>query len=89
MRLLSLPRPWRILGRGNYAVVLHHPHHPALVVKVYGPGRPGLEQEPEVYRRIGPHRDFSQCLHGTTLYDCLRQGIPIPPRRWMTYTDTT
>jgi hypothetical protein len=59
---------------------------------VYGPGRPGLEQEAEVYRRIGSHPAFSQCfhvgdgylvlrrLHGTTLYDCLRQGIPIPPR---------
>ncbi|MGB5133910.1 MAG: serine/threonine protein kinase [Prochlorococcaceae cyanobacterium] len=92
VRVLSLPSPWRILGCGNYAAVLHHPHHPALVVKVYGPGRPGLEQEAEVYRRIGSHRAFSQCLHvgagylvlrrlhGTTLYDCLRQGIPIPPR---------
>ena len=92
VRVLSLPRPWRRLGCGNYAAVLHHPHHPELVVKVYGPGRPGLEQEAEVYRRIGSHPAFSQCfhvgdgylvlrrLHGTTLYDCLRQGIPIPPR---------
>ena len=61
-----------------------------MVVKVYGPERPGLEQEAEVYRRIGHHPAFSQCFHvgegylvlrrlqGTTLYDCLRQGIPIP-----------
>ncbi len=92
VQLLSLPRPWRPLGCGNYAAVLHHPHHPALAVKVYGPGRPGLEQEAEVYRRIGSHPAYSQCvhvgdgylvlrrLHGTTLYDCLRQGIPIPPQ---------
>ncbi|MFO8239149.1 MAG: serine/threonine protein kinase [Prochlorococcaceae cyanobacterium] len=92
VRVLNLPRPWRILGCGNYAAVLHHPHHPGLVVKVYGPGRPGLQQEAEVYCRIGSHPAFSQCfhvgagylvlrrLHGTTLYDCLRQGIPIPPR---------
>ncbi|MFM9104170.1 MAG: serine/threonine protein kinase [Cyanobium sp.] len=92
VRVLSLPHPWRRLGCGNYAAVLQHPHHPELVVKVYGPGRPGLEQEAEVYRRIGSHPAFSQCfhvgdgylvlrrLHGTTLYDCLRQGIPIPPR---------
>jgi hypothetical protein len=92
VRVLSLPRPWRTLGCGNYATVLHHPSHPDLVVKVYAPGRAGLEQEAEVYRRIGAHPSFSQCfhvgegylvlrrLHGTTLYDCLRQGIPIPSR---------
>jgi hypothetical protein len=92
VQVQSLPRPWRQLGCGNYAAVLHHPQHPGLVVKVYGPGRPGLDQEAEVYRRIGSHPAFSQCfhvgdgflvlrrLHGTTLYDCLRQGIPIPPQ---------
>lgn len=92
VRVVHLPHPWRSLGCGNYAAVLHHPHHPDLAVKVYGPERPGLEQEAEVYRRIGCHPAFSQCfhvgegflvlrrLHGTTLYDCLRQGIPIPPR---------
>lgn len=90
VRVVRLPSPWHTLGCGNYAAVLHHPHHPGLVVKVYGPGRPGLDQEAEVYRRIGCHRAFSECfhadsgflvlrrLHGTTLYDCLRQGIPIP-----------
>lgn len=67
VRVLSLPRPWRRLGCGNYAAVLHHPHHPEMAVKVYGPGRPGLEQEAEVYRWIGSHPAFSQC-------------IPIPPR---------
>lgn len=90
VRVLHLPPAWRTLGCGNYAAVLHHPQHPDLVVKVYGPARPGLEQEAEVYRRIGRHRAFSQCFHagqgflvlrrlqGTTLYDCLRRGIPIP-----------
>jgi hypothetical protein len=42
--------------------VLHHPQHPDLVVKVYGPGRPGLDQEAEVYRQIGFHPAFSQCF---------------------------
>lgn len=95
VRVQSLPNPWRILGCGNYAAVLHHPHHPALVVKVYGPGRPGLEQEAEVYGRIGSHPTFSQCLHvgagylvlrrlhGTTLYDCLRQGHDVHGRNVM------
>jgi hypothetical protein len=92
VQVQSLPEPWRTLGCGNYAAVLLHPQHPELVVKVYGPGRPGLEQEAEVYRRIGSHPAFSQCfhvgdgylvlrrLHGTTLYDCLREGIAIPER---------
>lgn len=92
VRVLNLPSPWLTLGCGNYAAVLHHPQHPGLVVKVYAPGRPGLEQEAEVYRRIGCHPSFSQCfhvgesylvlrrLHGTTLWDCVRQGIPIPPQ---------
>lgn len=80
----------RTLGCGNYAAVLLHPFHPELVVKVYAPGRPGLSQEAEVYRRIGDHPAFSSCLHvgedylvlrrlhGTTLYDCVRQGRLIP-----------
>ncbi|MEO1003350.1 MAG: serine/threonine protein kinase [Cyanobacteria bacterium J06638_7] len=85
-----LPAPWRALGSGNYAAVLLHPQHSGLVVKVYAPGRPGLPQEAEVYRRIGIHPAFSVChhvggsylvlkrLHGTTLYNCVRQGVPIP-----------
>ncbi len=86
----QLPAPWRILGSGNYAAVLHHPRHSELVVKVYAPGRPGLTREAEVYRRIGTHPAFSVCHHvgqgylvlqrlqGTTLYDCVREGVPIP-----------
>lgn len=92
VQVLKLPAPWRTIGCGNYAAVFHHPAHPTLVVKVYAPGRPGLEQEAEVYRRIGCHRAFSQCFHacdhylvlrrldGITLYDCLRLGIRIPVR---------
>ena len=90
VEVVSLPLPWRHLGAGNYAAVLLHPHHPELVVKVYAPGRPGLNEEAEVYRRIGRHPALSRCfhvgenylvlrrLHGTTLYDCLRTGVPIP-----------
>jgi hypothetical protein len=60
VRLLNLPRPWTKLGCGNYAAVLHHPER---VVKVDAPGRLGLAQEVEVYRRIGSHPAFSQCFH--------------------------
>jgi hypothetical protein len=85
-----VPAPWRLLGAGNYAAVLTHPDHPEVVVKVYAPGRPGLEAEVEVYRRLGQHPAFSQCLyagdgylvlrrlHGVTLYDAVHRGIPIP-----------
>jgi hypothetical protein len=87
-----VPAPWILLGAGNYAAVLCHPEVPDQVVKVYAPGRPGLKEEVEVYRRLGLHPAFSQCLytgenflvlkrlHGITLYDCLHRGIPIPER---------
>lgn len=92
IEVTHLPHPWRSLGCGNYAAVVAHPHHPERVVKVYAPGRPGLSEEAEVYRRIGSHRAFSECHHvgdsylvlrrlqGLTLYDCLQRGIPIPPQ---------
>lgn len=84
------PSPWRVLGCGNYAAVLVHPEHPELVVKVYAPGRPGVEAEREVYRRLGEHPAYSACLyseddflilrrlHGVTLYDSVHRGLPIP-----------
>lgn len=86
----SVPAPWRVLGRGNFAAVLSHPGFPELVVKVYAPGRPGFDAEREVYRRLGEHPAYSQCfhaedgflvlkrLHGVTLYDAVHQGMPIP-----------
>lgn len=85
-----VPAPWQLLGGGNYAVVLAHPRHPELVVKVYAPGRPGFEAEVEVYRRLGHHPAYSHCLHaadgylvlrrlhGVTLYDSVHRGLPIP-----------
>ncbi len=85
-----VPAPWRLAGAGNYAAVFRHAEHPDLVVKVYAPGRPGFEEEVEVYRRLGRHPAYSECLyaadgflvlrrlHGVTLYDCLLEGVPIP-----------
>jgi hypothetical protein len=85
-----IPAPWQLLGTGNYAAVFTHPDYPDLVVKIYAPGRPGFENEVEVYRRIGVHPAFSQCfyardnflilkrLQGVTLYNCLHQGRRIP-----------
>ncbi len=87
-----LPDPWRLLGKGNYAAVVYHPDYPYQVVKIYAPGRPGFEEEVEVYRRLGSHPAFSQCLYalenflvlkrlyGVTLYDCIPRGIRIPKK---------
>ncbi|MDJ0615504.1 MAG: serine/threonine protein kinase [Calothrix sp. MO_192.B10] len=87
-----LPEPWQLLGQGNYAAVVYHPDYPDRVVKIYAPGRPGFDEELEVYKRLGSHPAFSECLYaqnsflvlkrlyGTTLYDCMHFGIRIPPR---------
>jgi hypothetical protein len=86
----EVPSPWQVLGCGNYAAVLVHPRFNDVVVKVYAPGRPGLQEEVEVYDRLGEHHSFSRCLgfgenflilkrwFGVTLYDCVVRGIPIP-----------
>jgi hypothetical protein len=87
-----VPAGWELVGTGNYAVVVAHPAHPNLVVKVYAPERPGFREETEVYRKLGKHHAYSRCyhagerylvlrrLHGITLYDALSRGIPIPER---------
>lgn len=90
VKVKYLPEPWQILGAGNYAAVVYHPNYPDLVVKIYAPGRPGFEEELEVYRRLGFHPAFSECLYaqegmlvlkrlyGVTLYDCMQRGLRIP-----------
>ncbi|AUT00595.1 serine/threonine protein kinase [Nostoc sp. CENA543] len=85
-----LPHPWQLIGRGNYAAVVNHPEYQDVVVKIYAPGRPGFAEEVEVYRRLGSHSAFSECLYaqdgclvlkrlyGVTLYDCIQRGLRIP-----------
>lgn len=85
-----IPDPWGLLGAGNYAAVVYHPDYPDHVVKIYAPGRPGFEEEVEVYRRLGSHPAFSECLYasdgflvlrrldGVNLYDCMHRGLRIP-----------
>ncbi|MFC0210917.1 serine/threonine protein kinase [Paenibacillus chartarius] len=87
-----IPEPWKLMGAGNYAVVVSHPDFADRVVKIYAPGRHGWEEEVEVYRRLGQHPAYAECFHsdkdhrylvlrrlyGVTLYDCFRRGIPIP-----------
>ncbi|WP_052947826.1 serine/threonine protein kinase [Aneurinibacillus tyrosinisolvens] len=88
----AIPSPWKTVGAGNYAAVVFHPGFPDWVVKIYAPGRPGLSEEASVYRKLGPHPAYSECLHegknylvlkrlkGVTLYDCLHRGIRIPKK---------
>ncbi|MBR8658164.1 MULTISPECIES: serine/threonine protein kinase [Bacillales] len=90
--VLHTPYPWELVGRGNYAAVFAHPDYPDVVVKLYAPGRPGWEQEVDVYRKLGQTRSFPVCyqaepcflvltrIKGISLFDCLRYGIPIPPQ---------
>lgn len=85
-----IPDPWILLGVGNYAAGLIHPDFPEYVVKIYAPGRPGIEEEIEVYSKIKKHPSFSECfyhsenylilkrLEGETLYTCINKGIQIP-----------
>ncbi|PYI54823.1 serine/threonine protein kinase [Paenibacillus flagellatus] len=92
VEVVSVPKPWRLIGAGNYAAVVAHPDERERVVKVYAEGRPGLRDEIEVYRRLGRHPAYSECydsgetflilkrLTGVTLYECLRRGIRIPER---------
>ncbi|WP_414753494.1 serine/threonine protein kinase [Anabaena sp. CCY 9910] len=90
IQVTYVPQPWLLLGKGNYAAVVYHPDYPEFVVKIYAPRRPGYEEEVEVYHRLGSHPAFSECLYaqdgflvlkrlyGTTLYDCMHLGLPIP-----------
>jgi hypothetical protein len=89
VKVRSVPKPWKVLGTGNYAAVFYHPEAPDYAVKVYAPGRPGLTEEAEVYRRLGRHPAFSECyysgpdflilkrLQGVTFYDSMKRGILI------------
>lgn len=90
VKISYLPYPWQKLGVGNYAGVVYHPDYPNWVVKIYAPGRPGFEEEVEVYHRLGSHPAYSECLYakdgllilkrlyGVTLYDSIQRGLRIP-----------
>ncbi|GAB2677229.1 protein kinase family protein [Paenibacillus thermoaerophilus] len=86
----SLPEPWLLVGKGNYAAVVSHPEAPGQVVKIYAPGRNGAAEEREVYRKLGRHPAYSECygagdrylilkrMEGVTVFDCLHRGLPVP-----------
>ncbi|BAY98668.1 hypothetical protein NIES37_26200 [Tolypothrix tenuis PCC 7101] len=90
VKISYLPYPWQKVGVGNYAGVVYHPDYPNWVVKIYAPGRPGFEEEVEVYHRLGSHPAYSECLYakdgllilkrlyGVTLYDSIQRGLRIP-----------
>ncbi|NGZ77327.1 serine/threonine-protein kinase [Saccharibacillus alkalitolerans] len=90
------PAGWKLLGTGNYASVFEHPSLPGKVVKVYAPGRPGWQEECDVYEKLGTHPAYSTLhaagvlddryylvlkkLEGKTFYNCLRDGTYIPEK---------
>ncbi|MCJ8281899.1 MAG: serine/threonine protein kinase [Rivularia sp. ALOHA_DT_140] len=90
IKVRHIPPRWILLGTGNYAAVVHHPDFKDLVVKIYAPGRPGFEEEVEVYKRLGKHPAFSELfyaeddflvlkrLYGVTIWDCIQLGIRVP-----------
>jgi hypothetical protein len=90
VEVYAFPTPWELVGVGNYAAVFAHPDCSGLVVKIYAPGRPGIEEEILVYQHLGEHPAFSQCfyadnsflilkrIYGVTLYDCVHRGLTIP-----------
>lgn len=63
VKVSNVPYPWRLLGCGNYAAVFCHPDYEAYAVKIYAPGRPGLEEEAEVYKLLGQHPAYAQCYY--------------------------
>ncbi|NEZ75115.1 serine/threonine protein kinase [Clostridium botulinum] len=85
-----VPKPWILLGCGNYAGVFTHPDFDNLAIKIYAPGRGGLKEEIEVYKAIGDHPAYSKLLYsknsylilkrlkGITFYNSLIKGIKIP-----------
>ncbi|MFD2875974.1 serine/threonine protein kinase [Paenibacillus rhizoplanae] len=85
----GVPKPWKVLGTGNYAAVFCRQGAEEYAVKIYAPGRPGIEEETEVYRLLGQHPAFSECyyagadflvlkrLGGVTFYDSMQRGILI------------
>ncbi|CAM4514558.1 serine/threonine protein kinase [Paenibacillus typhae] len=89
VKVSNVPFPWSVLGCGNYAAVFCHPDYEDYAVKIYAPGRPGLEEEAEVYKLLGHHPAYARCyyigstflildrLHGVTFYDSMKQGILI------------
>ncbi|MFC7371723.1 serine/threonine protein kinase [Fictibacillus iocasae] len=91
VKTITYPKPWIVLGCGNYAAVFAHPDHMDYVVKIYGRAKEGIKDEIEVYSRLGRHRGYSQCYYygerflvlkrifGTTLFDCVHKGMKIEP----------
>lgn len=63
VKVSGVPKPWSVLGTGNYAAVFCRQGAEEFAVKIYAPGRPGIEEEAEVYRRLGHHQAFSECYY--------------------------
>jgi len=86
IQVFECPKDWTCIGTGNYAAVFVYKHDNNFVVKVYAEGREGIEEETEVYKRLGEHPSYSTLIHrganylyfkrikGITLYNALIKG---------------
>jgi predicted Ser/Thr protein kinase len=86
----NIPKNWTLVGKGNYAAVFLHSQFTNYVVKIYAENRPGLEEEIDVYKKLGNHASYSQIyaygerylilktLFGITLYNAVNKGVFIP-----------
>ncbi|WP_407269767.1 serine/threonine protein kinase [Radiobacillus sp. PE A8.2] len=81
----------RCVGVGTDAAVFQYIHTPVYAFKIYAADKTDkIKVEAEVYRRLGESPFFPTCYaandqylvlsfeQGTTLFDCLLQGIHIP-----------
>jgi hypothetical protein len=91
--IIYIPAQFELLGVGTDAVVVRHTLYPAYAWKVFADERIAKKTaEYEVYQRLQESSFFATCFAqggnylclsyeaGPTLYQCLEEGIVIPPQ---------
>jgi serine/threonine protein kinase len=85
-------RELKCIGVGTDAAVFQYVHTPAYAFKLFADDKlDKIQMEAKVYKKLGSSPYFSTCYEaserflvvsyetGITLYDCVQQGIHIPP----------
>lgn len=90
VKVKNIPKEWKLIGRGNFAAVFTHPSLDGKVVKVYAENREGINEEVNVYKKLGDHKAYSKLyeygdrylvlkkLEGITLYNAFKDGFFVP-----------
>lgn len=86
-------RQLKCIGVGTDAAVFQYIHMPAYAFKLFADDKlDKIQMEAKVYEKLGSTPYFSTCYEaserylvisyepGMTLYDCLQQGVHIPPQ---------